>query len=730
MVTAPAESGGGFGGPGRFHVFVANFGGGVARNELYHSAVEHLRNCPGHILALQECAGDLYDYLQQGGWLLTPKEPWVGGITRGRTTPQLCVAGWPTLVSGVEALEKHSGDYEPEKQSSTAPAEKQSSRRSFWLFASVGFKREAAGMQKLTMVNVHLNSQVVASPNSQHVSKIFDEIAKGIRSSGARLLVGDANKGLFATDELMEARGIQCTMVARHCGLDVTSKINVHRPVAEAIKHDTMGVWILGPVCKIRHLSLNARCVLSALHPATIEERDAKGETAMVTVTRGLLPTSFPSLGLSTSATAPAGWRRQCCVDAEPDENYVDNVLRLWDGHKQVAVGEKRDLWRMAWPSLKTRPPENARVAPTESSAAASGSSAPAAPPPPSAPPPAEALEKALEEADKREAKEVRRLLREKLSVLDMLPDFINRGDRFATMMEMLGCPLLRDEVGERTASGVATSTWPLFPPTSEIPCLGEQWDSSGLVWGRSGHFPLLVAVGSYRSYSSDAIEAKNVVKHKRGLWEASGRRSWPWWIYHESEKAYWLPGTESSGRGWSGDWDSRDTRGDGRFVEQVFGRLTCDPVSGEMAHQMAALAWRICHPFVCPLFSGGYWWRHATKHLSKAELQAASQQWIDLYGEEAYHASVAATEWVLECDFPPEPLAAAQPGAKPVRSRGGHIAPPDLATEEARAAWAGPELWHAHCIDPCSLTQMMGLKTQISIRRALPDKLAALRLY
>lgn len=127
---------------------------------------------------------------------------------------------------------------------------------------------------------------------------------------------------------------------------------------------------------------------------------------------------------------------------------------------------------------------------------------------------------------------------------------------------------------------------------------------------------------------------------------------------------------------------------------------------------------------FICSL--GGYWWRHATKHLSKQELKEVSQPWIDLYGEEAYEASVAATEWVLECDFPPAPLAAAQPGATLVRSRGGHIIPPGLASEEARAAWGGPELWHAHCIDPCSLTQMLSLKTRISIRRALPEQLTA----
>ena len=50
----------------------------------------------------------------------------------------------------------------------------------------------------------------------------------------------------------------------------------------------------------------------------------------------------------------------------------------------------------------------------------------------------------------------------------------------------------------------------------------------------------------------SDAAKAqKHIATRKKKVWQETG--SWPWKIFHESERAYWLPGTASTGRGWSG---------------------------------------------------------------------------------------------------------------------------------------------------------------------------------
>ena len=143
--------------------------------------------------------------------------------------------------------------------------------------------------------------------------------------------------------------------------------------------------------------------------------------------------------------------------------------------------------------------------------------------------------------------------MRERLSILDALPPYVSRGDRFATLMEMLGCPLQRDTLHDDHALASQMSHWPKFPIVTEIACLGEQWDNNGFLWGRGGHFPLLCSIGTYRSYSHAAVERKAIARDKKARWLDSLQRSWPWWIAHESERSFWLPGGESSGRGWSG---------------------------------------------------------------------------------------------------------------------------------------------------------------------------------
>ena len=359
--TAPAANNdvSGFGGPGRLNIFVANFGQAIARNSALEQQVLHLNTNPGHILIMQEAAEDLWDILNCGGWVLTPKDPWIGGMQRGRETPQLLVGGWPTLVAGVEALEDISGSYEPaehplqEPTSQTvAPAMQMKdppSQRCFWLFASCAFKREAAGLQQLTVCNVHLHSKLMARPNSQHTHNVFDLIAEGIRSSGARILAGDANKGLFFTELLLEQRGITCTLAARHCGLDITARFNpaLREQVAGAMLHDTMGLWVLGPRAKIRHLSLNSRCVISALHPALMEMKNDK----LVSLSRGLESTSFPKCEVTAPAGRPLGQN-----DLEAVPGVMSTIVRIWDGHKRIQLDKTKDIWAMQWETLLANP--------------------------------------------------------------------------------------------------------------------------------------------------------------------------------------------------------------------------------------------------------------------------------------------------------------------------------------------------------------------------------------
>lgn len=78
-----------------------------------------------------------------------------------------------------------------------------------------------------------------------------------------------------------------------------------------------------------------------------------------------------------------------------------------------------------------------------------------------------------------------------------------------------------------------------------------QHWDPHGYVWGRPGHWPLWVMLGPGRYRSDDGWAERAVRSQKLMEWKLTGR--WPWWRYHESEKFFWLPGSISTGRGFTG---------------------------------------------------------------------------------------------------------------------------------------------------------------------------------
>ena len=96
------------------------------------------------------------------------------------------------------------------------------------------------------------------------------------------------------------------------------------------------------------------------------------------------------------------------------------------------------------------------------------------------------------------------------------------------------------------------------------------QWDALGLVWGRAGHYPLWVFLGYGRHHSPEGQQQRDIAKEKKNRWHNNGKKSWPWWRQHESEKGYWLPGGPDTGRGYSGH------QCENRIVPQ----RSCEPVA------------------------------------------------------------------------------------------------------------------------------------------------------
>jgi len=129
----------------------------------------------------------------------------------------------------------------------------------------------------------------------------------------------------------------------------------------------------------------------------------------------------------------------------------------------------------------------------------------------------------------------------------------INSGEIFQTTLAMLGMAPKRESWPPLHLENKTTSGWRVFPFITEVPCYGHDWDPLGGVWGRPGHAALMVKVGVANLRTGKAEQQTRIKDRKKKMWHASKLQSWPWWIWHESEQGYWLPGVRDSGRGYSG---------------------------------------------------------------------------------------------------------------------------------------------------------------------------------
>ena len=237
-----------------------------------------------------------------------------------------------------------------------------------------------------------------------------------------------------------------------------------------------MGIRVIGSRGPCRPLILGTRCMVSALHPALVQERRGghrrSGGAELYRMTRGFSLATY---------TATEGTAYQNEV---PDQRTVDMVLRIWDARKSVPLAADADVWAFA-PERLSMP---SAVAPAGRWAEATDD--PPQPPPATDPPPPneEQLRAARQKwQQQREAMEAR--AQEKLAVLRLLPETVLKGDRFGTLLHMMGVPVERENWPAR-ASAFAPAGQFSLPPIVEVPCYGSDWDPNGGVWGRPGDFP------------------------------------------------------------------------------------------------------------------------------------------------------------------------------------------------------------------------------------------------
>ena len=627
---------------GRLMIYSANFGT-IAGNAVWGPAgMRSLQSIPGHILLGQEMDREMWMTLHNGGWQLTDPAYAPAG-SRTRYTPQMLVAMWPTHCKRIDTLYKPSFSLFAAEEKST-----------HCLFARVEFRWLMAGFPDLAVGSFHLHRNATGM-KSPHFKEFVKKLAEGIRASGARVIGGDANKALFFISPALREHGIEATLMCQHIELDPTKQLytDSEAKLQASVRYDTCGIWLLGPHGVCKPLSGETRLILGAMHAFYLERTD-KGQRY------NIVPRGFPA--------ETFGRDEPLAIDEV--HRVLTAILRIWQAHEVQKLSNKVEVWRFVFenmevpPPPQTPPPGSSTPAPSTFAPAGSSSSTPA----PAGPSAAESATSAPAGSPSAGTAATRtsRSLRpypgpasaKEFVALPMAPDIedgdtTSWGESVSFQMQRLGLARYRGRLDASAPAGLDSDTWPPLPLAHEVPASGEKWDPTGGVWNRAGHWPLMLSLGDLRTRSAEGKALRNIRNEKKRLWRASGEKSWPWWVDHESERTYWQPGGPSTGRGFS-----------------------------------------------------GYWWRWSQAGLTQQEARRRDQAWVDLYGEEAYSAALAATQWVLGLPYPPS------------------SAPAGSDTDLLhRAASGEPELWPAHMAAAPTGVTALGRMLAGSTTGAVPTK-------
>ena len=484
---APARNGDNI---GRLSVYTFNFGE-VARASHDHPVIQHLADHTAHILVGQEMTLSMADQLQAKGWHLSAAR--FIGSSRANGGDGLVVAGRSEVCVGIETFNEVSG--------SVLSAERE---RSSILFAKVQLRWAMAGNTDYVFGNFHLHRETAKRGlGSTHMRDFIARLANGCRASGARLLCGDANMGLFLIVPGLIHFGLECRLLMHHREMNIYKPLpTTTRAARGEILYDSLGVWSIGPMSDkgMKRLTLSSRLMLGAMHPAVAEK--AKGGRLKV-LTRGFLLKSY---------VMPQ-------FDEEPQPEDLDKVRLLWDLHGIEVVqahapavpfgmshaASSSEVWTLSRPSNE---------------GAGTGDWNPV-----------------LEFAATCKAH---------------LPF---EGQQLLELRQASGVDLSMEWCsldGPPRGTCVGTDHLPPFPHIREMVNNWRKFDEQGKVWGLGGHWPLYFVIGHNRTHSKPGLVLRGIAREKKNWWKSNGL--WPWWVGHESEKTFWLPGgSGDASRGFSG---------------------------------------------------------------------------------------------------------------------------------------------------------------------------------
>lgn len=350
-------------------------------------------------------------------------------------------------------------------------------------------------------------------------------------------------------------------LVAHHREIAMTTALAGYdeRGLLASMRFDSCGIWLVGGVFRVRTLSVDFQCIAGAMHLALLHLAKDKFKQ----YTRG-----YPLTAYAKPSEADFSYHRAREV---PSSQAVDQVLACWRFHQMEPVQANLWQWQMhpsehaseEWVHCANCLPTTGEqmealwflcVGPWASDFQSRSplkrvrANVLALARLPFAPRPEAILTGLGVEKSKTAIQDA--LLEEEERFYDQ--GWVSRDGRGGTAQRRPGATAL---AGVATSGGARIGEELCGLVTEVLPDF-QMWDSHGYIWGRPGHYPLWVMLGPGRHRSDDGARERDIKNTKILQWKAGG--NWPWWVRHESEVFYWLPGHRSSGRGFSGFCVSR----------------------------------------------------------------------------------------------------------------------------------------------------------------------------
>lgn len=109
----------------------------------------------------------------------------------------------------------------------------------------------------------------------QHImNAFFHDFGKGIIRRRARIVMGEANMGCYAVEDVLAHQGLSASLLAFHAEyLQPKDVIDKHKKSLRQLKWDRCSIWSIGPIEKINMQGPAKHCLAAALWPQRVDGR-------------------------------------------------------------------------------------------------------------------------------------------------------------------------------------------------------------------------------------------------------------------------------------------------------------------------------------------------------------------------------------------------------------------------------------------------------------------------